>query len=251
MSRPTARFVCESCGKRCPEFDSVCDFCGAPAIAPLLEQETEKAPKLQASRASEVTVKDELRCATGIKTWDEVLAGGIVCPSSALLFGQAGVGKTTRAIAIASQIAKELGGDALYGSAEMPQDMIVRFAKRGGADLSRVLIWEGNKTEAFLREIEGHAPLVTVWDSVQAFRTHGTLDERKVALAAIEDARQRKGVTILISQIGKRGDYLGSNSLRHDVDLAIEMYIDHRAQKRVVYVQKHRYGPSPRRAFEE
>jgi len=198
-------------------------------------------------RASEIERRPVRRVSTGREAWDRALAGGIVCPSSALLFGAAGIGKTTMALAVATKIAEGLGGDALYGSAEMRQEMVVMTADRADADPKRLLIYDGDESEAFVQEIRTHKPRVVVWDSLQAFRRGGELGElaqREVLATAIREGGRCGAVTILLSQVSKAGDYLGSNGFRHGVDATLSLLRDPKGQL-VLAVEKHRFGPSP------
>lgn len=203
-------------------------------------------------RASDVVRRRLTRASTGRAAWDRALAGGFVCPSSALFFGAAGVGKTTIALGVASKLAEGLGGDALYGSAEMSREMVVMTADRAGADSMRLLIYDGDVSEAFIEEIRMHRPRVIVWDSLQAFYRRGELGEiaqREVLAEALREGKRAGAVSILISQVGKAGDFLGSNRATHGADATLELTRDERGQ-RALLVKKNRFGPAPLRVVD-
>lgn len=252
--RPLEEYRCEKCGERYPQYEEVCLECGQPAVA-IVEQELGRRPKSRAKsvRASECKVVPIHKIPTGRAAWDEVLAGGFAYPSSVLVYGQGGIGKSSLLLAVTTHMARLMGGDVLYGSAEMPRGKILQFADRVGADKSRLLVFDDKDGLEFLQEIDRVSPVIVVWDSVQAFQWEGRYGEREqieIFKRAVDKGLREKLLVILVSQVNKSGDFSGHNYMRHDADCTLELKRD-TAGRVLVFVDKNRDGPAPLTACDE
>lgn len=256
--RPLEEFRCAKCGERYPHWEDFCFICLQPALEVVestegLHRKKENRHR-KSVRASDCIVHPIKRLSTGRSAWDEALGGGFVYPSSTLIYGQAGIGKSSMLLAVATHMADALGGDVLYGSAEMPRNMIVQAADRMHANKKRLLVYDESDAVEFLAEVERVDPVIAVWDSVQAFHWEGEQNENaltRVFKSAIAVGLSKKISIMLISQVNKAGDdFTGLNHMRHDVDSTVRMLLS-RADKRMVRVDKHRYGPAPVEACDE
>lgn len=241
-------YTCDGCGAKYPFYQELCEDCREPISAKVITMRPGK--RERSIRASELTPKPIRRVRTNRPAWDKVLGGGFALPSSCLVFGEAGIMKTTLILAISSHIAKELGGDVLFGESEMTRDMVLSSAIRIGADLENLIIYDGNDAEEFFDEADRLEPKVLVLDSIQGFAPESDVELERLVKSSIEYARNQKSLLFLISQISKKGDFLGGNHIRHDVDASIKLARD-QADRRVVEVRKHRYGPAPLREVDE
>jgi DNA repair protein RadA/Sms len=241
--------VCE----RVSEEDcSLCSGCGSlQSYAPSYrenEAEERVAKRRRAQKATEVPKYQFKPHPTGRPAWDEALGGGLVRPSTVLVHGPKGTGKTTAMLHIATSFARKFQGYALYGTAEMSSELLRHYAERIGVDLKRLLIQDAGDAENMLSDIEEFEPAVVVWDSVQAFSWEGSTGEtelRNVLRAGIRASASYEHTALFISQVTKDNDFLGPSELGHGVDVVITLT----KKKNVLYVEcpeKNRFAPTPR-----
>jgi predicted ATP-dependent serine protease len=165
------------------------------------------------------------------------------------------VGKSTRALGLALHVAELTRGKVLYGSAEMPAEHVRLYAERVGASkaaLSRLWVQDSSNAIDLLDNIDQLAPAVVIWDSIQRMTWQGELGDtelRQVVHHAIDAGKRHKLVTILLSQVGKDGAFLGPNGIVHDVDVAIRLTRDDRDLV-VETPDKNRFAPTPMLARE-
>jgi DNA repair protein RadA/Sms len=184
-----------------------------------------------------------------------VLGGGLVKPSSLLLYGPSGVGKSTRALGIAMHAASLLRGKVLYGSAEMPAEHVRLYAERIGVparELERLWVQDSNDALDLLTNIEQIRPAIVVWDSIQRMTWHGELGDvelRQVVHHAIESSQHHGHVAILLSQVSKDQSFLGPSGVGHDVDVVVRLSRDDRDLV-IETPNKNRFAPAPASARE-
>jgi predicted ATP-dependent serine protease len=230
---------------------SVCPNCGnVQSSAPEEDEENpeqRRAKRRKAKPASDVPKRTHVKIPTGRAAWDEALGGGLVRPSTVLVHGPKGTGKTTAMLQIATKVARSLGGYALYGTAEMSAELLRHYAERLGLDLKRLLISDAGDAENLLEDIEEFEPVVVVWDSVQAFTWEGDVGEtelRSVLRAAIRSSASYNTVSLLVSQVTKENEFVGPSEIGHNVDVIVSL----RKKPGVLYVecgQKNRFAETP------
>lgn len=245
-------FVCCACGAGCDGRFTQCPACGA--IGTVTDADDDDGPSSddfapsRAISAHEVELTAPRRCRTGRPAWDTALGGGLVLPSTVLVRGSEGVGKSTGALGVAVHVASALGGCALYASAEMPPALVRQTAERVGVrDLRALYILHGRDAEDVFAAIAWHKPRVVVWDSIQRFELAGELDPVGIVTEAIDDGAEH--ATLFISQVTKIGEARGSSELGHDVDVVLSL---RRAGRRVRVAcdRKNRFGATPASALE-
>ncbi len=191
-------------------------------------------------RASSIGESSPLRVRTMVPELDHLLGGGVVVPSSVVLIGAGGTGKTTRACAIASAVACARRRDALVISAEMPEQSLVVAARRAGARLDRLLIFRTDDIGAALESVAKLKPSAVVYDSIQALEMSGSDAACRALVHRIIRAGEAvAAVSILVSQVAKDGSAYGSNAIEHGPDAVIVIEPDRMG------VKKNRFGPAP------
>jgi DNA repair protein RadA/Sms len=191
-------------------------------------------------RASSIEESSPLRVRTMVPELDHLLGGGVVVPSSLVLIGAGGTGKTTRGCAIASAVACARRRDALVISAEMPEQSLVVAARRAGARLDRLLIFRTDDIAAALDHVAKLKPSAVLYDSIQALERSGSDAACRELIHRIVRAGEAAGaVSILVSQVAKDGSAYGSNAIEHGPDAVIVIEPDRMG------VKKNRFGPAP------
>ena len=182
-----------------------------------------------AKKATQLSTTPTRFTPTGYSAWDEALGGGFVRPSSVLISGPSGVGKSTRALSLAIEYTLRTKKKALYGSAEMPAEHVRMYADRLGyskKELEKLWIQDSGDALDFLSDIDDHKPGVIVWDSIQRFLWEGELGEKELGMtvtAAIHAGRIARSVSLLICHVTKEDIFSGPNGLRHDVDVHLDL----------------------------
>jgi DNA repair protein RadA/Sms len=232
--------------------ETLCSQCGSlqsyATSSEDIETEQPTTKRKRATRAVDVPKFQFKPHPTGRPAWDEALGGGLVRPSTVLVHGPKGTGKTTAMLHIATAFARKFQGYALYGTAEMSSELLRHYAERIGVDLKRLLIQDGGDAENMLSDIEEFQPVVVVWDSVQAFSWEGSTGEtelRNTLRAGIRASADYEHTALFISQVTKDNDFLGPSELGHGVDVVLTL----QRKKNVLYVEcpeKNRFAQTPR-----
>jgi predicted ATP-dependent serine protease len=252
-------YICLACDAQYTSLCLICEKCHATdTVIPLDEDELsemaeESSPRKRAKRATEISTVMPPLISTGRKAWDLVLGGGVARPSSILVAGPSGVGKTSTLLAILASLGKAARRPVLYGSAEMPEEMMATFLNRLNLDRKYLFINTSKQAEDMHDDILELSPVAIVWDSIQRFRVNGSLGEvelRDVVTGAIESGERVKATSFLISHVTKDENFMGPNGIGHDVDVIIHL---RKVGENVVSVEtreKNRHAPTPLTATE-
>ena len=251
-------FRCVQCGTATEVHTLVCAICGAFETVLPSEEVCPPDERPLVVRADKLPARRIRRVLTGRASWDDLFkdpitkAPGIVLPSSALVYGEAGVGKTTTLTAVGAHLAGQLGGGCLFASAEMSREMVAHSARFARADLGRLWLSDEHAFEALCAFAYQHRPKVVVWDSAQGF-AGGVRDAEGEAVRFAKEAcavgRRIKAITFIVSQINKDGTFRGSNEMVHEVDASVRLF-RHKGQKRAE-MTKHRFGQAPYEVADE
>lgn len=233
----------------CPE----CQGVHTMARKPEPHEDVQNLPTIsrRAKRASTISADLVEKIQTGNVAWDKALDGGLVRPSSMLVCGKAGVGKSTQAIAIAAHIGMLLDEPVLYGSAEMPDELFAHIARNRlnlkKEALDNIYVTDTNDLASMLADVDDIEPCMIIWDSMQRFRAEGEEGDvvlRKVVHDAIEIGKEHNAITMLVSQITKGDDFAGRNTIRHDVDCVVDL-VKVKTGISVQVLDKNRWGRTP------
>lgn len=165
---------------------------------------------------------------TGHAVVDSLLGGGFQLGTATTLYGDAGLGKSTLALALASGL-----GRTLVACPEMGRTLLTQTARRAGADLSRLVVapepeeWQTHATGA----------RVVLIDSVSRMRA--PLDTLAQAIAW---AKRANGVALLIAHLTRDGQPLGGSAIEHDPDCVIRLHKQRGAV--VLETEKCRWAPT-------
>lgn len=253
-------YVCLACGNGLEHFSPICPSCASAETvtrSQAAEEASQKSSRNRAQNAARISTRLPTLTPTGRKAWDIALGGGFVKPSSVLIYGPRGVGKSTSALRIAIHVAKTLNRKALYGSAEMPKEHLRIMVDKIGipaADLKYLYINDSGNFEDMMEDVLTLKPVITAWDSIQRFKIDDELGEielKKVVTGAIELGNSVRGVSLLLSQVNKEDDFMGSNGIGHDVDALLSLRKVGPNLIAVECLEKNRFAPTPLTATEQ
>ena len=213
----------------------VCEGCGRTETYAIAQCSSSD---LRAIPASEVTLTDLERYATGDESLDSALLGGFVRPSTLTAFGVAGVGKSRSTLRWATHL-----GATLLVSLEMPIKLAVLSAREARADLSKLYIVEHEDWQAEAARVRAKT---VVFDSYQYSQKQRVLRGSKVPLVChelSEWAKQNNGIGILVAHQNKKGRVSGTTAAEHWPDYLFK-FERHGNDSAKIIISKARYSPS-------
>lgn len=171
---------------------------------------------------------------TGIPELDRVLGGGVVCGTTLLFGGSRGSGKSTITMqACAGFVGGEGRPKACFASAEMPEMLLLAYAKRLGLATSKIKLVvdpQGLDVDKLFEDVLAFGASLLVLDSLQTAYVadkKGDLGNPSMVEAVtnmVTSFAAAKGVAVfLIGHLGKLGDYAGSERVQHLVDGLLRM----------------------------
>ncbi|GHU09500.1 DNA repair protein RadA [Alphaproteobacteria bacterium] len=259
MVKLKVKFVCQNCGAQYSKWSGKCEQCGEWNT--LLEQEAEDTGKsavsksansgkpLTAQTINSIDAKDEKsRLKTGFADLDEVLGGGILPASVALLAGQPGIGKSTLLLQLCSKIA--LNVPVLYVSGEESANQVKlraqRIAKSHDENLSFASSTSADDIAATIRS--GAYKLVII-DSIQTLSLSeissapGTVSQvSNCGNVIIRAAKTSDTAVIIVGHVTKEGTLAGPKILEHLVDVVLNFEGDRYGGFKTLRAVKNRFG---------
>lgn len=196
---------------------------------------------------------------TGLDWFDSALGGDGFVPSSVMMLtGDAGCGKTTLALQLADAI-KSQGHECLFNTGEQSLYQVAMTSERLGLEsgytcgqdilcsdvIDHARDLQKSKRQTFL--IQDSLP--TLDDGKYGDGgTTGRTPMRCVEMLA-EWAKSTYGIVIFINHVGKNGDFIGRNTVKHAIDQHAEVWFDRekRSQtygERLFKLSKNRFGVS-------
>lgn len=255
-----SHYECEACGEPHNQFELICYACQSSdtiisTLGDGLDElnEDDIKPRRRAKRALNISSALPPKVSTGRAAWDIVLGGGLVLPSSVLIPGPAGVGKSTCLLKIADAVGTLLKRRVLYGSAEMPGEHIRQVCDRLKLSMKYLYINDSSHAEDMHEDILHLKPAVIIWDSIQRYTVNGAsgmLALRGVVQGAIESGNRAKAASLLVSHVTKEDDFMGENGIGHDVDVIVYLLKVGHNMISVETREKNRFAPTPLTANE-
>lgn len=210
---------------------------------------------------NDIEVPPELRMThkTGIDFFDASMGGEGLTPSASILFtGGPGAGKTTVMLQLANSWTKQ-GHIALYNTNEEAAVQVKKTVERLRLNDGFIIGQDRlvpnvlNHCDFLAKKYPGKRILL-INDSLQ------TLDDGKYSNGGTNGASQVRvtemvinwckstfGVSVLIGQVTKAGEFAGKMQVKHAVDCHAHLYIDDKPKsetygERIFEVEKNRYG---------
>lgn len=259
MPKPKIKFICQNCGTSYAKWAGKCDNCNQWNT--LLEQaidETEaktalakgaaSGKKLDTISVNKITPTDaKSRLKTSFPELDQVLGGGILLGSVALLAGQPGIGKSTLLMQIASHISDKK--PVLYISGEESAGQVKLRAVRLGASSDQLHFASSTSGNDIAKTIEeGNYSLVIV-DSIQTLSlaeissAPGTVSQvSNCGNLIIRAAKSTDTAVIIVGHVTKDGTLAGPKVLEHLVDVVLNFEGDRYGGFKTVRAVKNRFG---------
>jgi DNA repair protein RadA/Sms len=251
-------YVCSKCGYKTGRWAGKCSNCGEwNTLEEFVETKTPVASfattNLTSGRKLKTvsTSKDD-RILTGISEFDRVVGGGLVTDSFNLLSAPPGCGKSTLAIMVADRMIS-LGYNVLYASGEESASQIKnRAARLGLKHTDEMYISDSSNLDFAIDEIKKYDIDFIVLDSIQTFYLNeflpskqGNPTQTNGVVSALKDIckqSDKKRCVLAISQMNKKEEIAGYNSIPHIVDACLYLEGDDSDPLRILHATKNRFG---------
>ena len=243
-------FLCSACGDDFPKWNGQCPSCkewGTLSEFKVLGKKKNTKTEYRDYRPLNDILETEpgKRLTTGIIEADRVLGGGLLPGSLLLLGGNPGVGKSTLALHICSDINKPV----LYVSAEESEEQIAIRAKRINVESKNLHLSSENDLNGILTHIDRISPALVIIDSIQTI-LNSDLDSLPGSPSQIRDcgqkflevSKQKNVIIIIIGHVTKEGTIAGPKMLEHMVDTVLYLEGDDRYEHRILRSAKNRFG---------
>ena len=247
------KYVCSECGHeetkwmgRCPECGSWNSFAEEKLI--FSKAESSKTPIIDASvrKLSEVPYDKSMRVSSKIDELDRVLGGGVMKPSSVLVGGEPGVGKST----IMLQMLSNLSGDGtvLYVSGEESPSQVRLRAERLKVNAEKISIFCDTRLEALSEALERIKSSYVVVDSLQTLSSSsvasmaGSPNQIKTCCMELSLLAKKIGASIFfVGHVTKEGTIAGPKIVEHMVDTVL-YFEGAETGMRLLRASKNRFG---------
>ena len=254
MKEGAVRYVCSECGHieakwtgRCPECGSWNTF-SEEKVVPKQKGKAEPAPVIDESvrKLSEIPYEKAMRVSSGIDELDRVLGGGVMRPSSVLVGGEPGIGKSTIMEQMLSNLAD--AAEVLYVSGEESPSQVRLRAERLGLRSDRISVFCDTRLEALLDIIERIRPGYIVIDSLQTLYSAsvaslaGSPNQVRACCMELSLLAKRIGSAIFfIGHVTKDGNIAGPKIVEHMVDTVL-YFEGAESGMRLLRASKNRFG---------
>lgn len=228
-------YVCSECGREETKWMGRCPSCGSWNTFTEEKVIKESKDKTQAAmpiidkalkKLSDVNVDKAFRFSSGISELDRVLGGGIMRPSSILVGGEPGIGKSTIMLQMISSAAEI--GKVLYVSGEESPSQVKLRAERLKLNLEKINIFCDTRLEALVEAVEDLKPAVVVVDSLQTLSTStvpsiaGSPNQMRACCYALSMLAKTDDIALfLIGHVTKEGTIAGPKIVEHLVDTVL------------------------------
>ncbi|MCU0652033.1 MAG: DNA repair protein RadA [Candidatus Omnitrophica bacterium] len=252
-------FSCQTCGYqapkwlgRCPDCNSWNTFVEEDYALPSSGKQKERTAlyKDEPVLLKDVEVKEGQRFKTGISELDRVLGSGIVKGSVILIGGDPGVGKSTIALQVSSQLAKQ-NHTVLYISGEESVHQTTLRAQRLGYESKEGNLYIVNQTdlELITEYIKKIKPEVVIIDSIQVIfdpavgSAAGSVAQVRECSGMLTQLAKTTGTSMfIIGHVTKEGSIAGPRVLEHIVDTVLYFEGDRFSIYRILRATKNRFG---------
>ena len=197
----------------------------------------------------DVEAQEAQRLKVGIGELDRVLGGGIVAGSVTLIGGDPGIGKSTIALQLCHELARQ-GKKILYVSGEeSPQQTKLRAVRVGANVSENFYIVNALDIEQILGAIKKFVPDCVVIDSIQVVyhaqlsSSAGSVSQVRECAALLTQLAKQTGISVfLIGHVTKEGTLAGPRVLEHIVDTVLYVEGELFSHYRILRAFKNRFG---------
>lgn len=251
-------FSCQSCGYQSPKWLGKCPDCNSWNT---FVEEDYQAPVLSGSKEritlykdepvliKDIKLKENSRVKTGIAEFDRVLGSGIVRGSVVLIGGDPGIGKSTIALQVSSELAKQKHKVLYISGEESAQQAAIRAKRLGASDPENLYIVNQTDLTLISEYIKKLKPEVVIIDSIQVIfdpsisSAAGSVSQVRECAALLTQIAKSTDTTIfIIGHVTKEGSIAGPRVLEHIVDTVLYFEGDRFALYRILRAVKNRFG---------
>ncbi len=253
MSKRESIFICQNCGHESPRWLGHCPSCGEWNTFAEERAVTKRSAGKPAKSAAQPVLLDDVelgarpRIPTSHPELDRVLGGGFVPGSVVLLGGDPGIGKSTLAMQLVSQLSST--GRVLYASGEESLSQLKLRARRLEIGTNNLYLLAETEAEAIEERTQELKPGFLVVDSIQAMTTAalagaaGSVGQVRESAARFQRLAKSEDVTtLIIGHVTKFGTLAGPKTLEHIVDTVLYFEGDRFQQYRILRAVKNRFG---------
>lgn len=235
MKEVQKRYVCSECGHteskwmgRCPECNSWNSF--EEEIVSATNKSKASPPSLSLDnrvvKLSEIRSDEAVRLSTGFDELDRVLGDGVMLPSSVLIGGEPGIGKSTLMLEMLSFLST--ANDVLYVSGEESPSQVKLRGERLSLNLSNISIFCDTRLEVLEQTIEKLEPKIIIVDSLQTLYSssvtsiQGSPNQIRTCCLVLSNVAKRLGCSIFfVGHVTKDGSIAGPKIVEHMVDTVL------------------------------
>ena len=177
-------------------------------------------------KLSEIRSDEAVRLSTGFDELDRVLGGGVMLPSSVLIGGEPGIGKSTLMLEMLSFLST--ANDVLYVSGEESPSQVKLRGERLGLNLSNISIFCDTRLEVLEETLEKLSPKIIIVDSLQTLYTssvasmQGSPNQIRTCCLILSNIAKRLGCSIFfVGHVTKEGSIAGPKIVEHMVDTVL------------------------------
>ncbi len=256
MARESAvQYVCSECGHVESKWNGRCPECGAwnsftEEKAPLKLKQTGKEPQSvmddSVRKLSDIPIESTMRISSGIDELDRVLGGGVMRPSSVLVGGEPGIGKSTIMIQMLSSLSES--SSVLYVSGEESPSQVRMRADRLGLRSDSISVFCDTRLEALLETIGKLSPGYIVVDSLQTLYSAsvasmaGSPNQVRACCMELSLLAKKIGAAIFfVGHVTKDGSIAGPKIVEHMVDTVL-YFESAETGLRLLRASKNRFG---------
>ena len=251
----TVQYICSECGHieskwngRCPECGSWNSFVeekviskkakGAPADATVMDDSVRM--------LSDIPIESTMRISSGMDELDRVLGGGVMRPSSVLVGGEPGIGKSTIMIQMLSNLSSS--ASVLYVSGEESPSQVRMRSDRLSLRTDSISVFCDTRLEALSEAIEKVRPGYIVIDSLQTLYSAslpslaGSPNQVRACCMELSLLAKKIGAAVFfVGHVTKDGNIAGPKIVEHMVDTVL-YFESAESGLRLLRASKNRFG---------
>ena len=230
----TTVYVCRECGREESKWTGRCPDCGSWNS---FEERNVTPQKTAADKTktvidddvrtlSEVPYEKTLRVSSRMEELDRVLGGGVMRPSSVLVGGEPGIGKSTLLLELLANLSEY--APVLYISGEESPSQVRLRAERLNLPTDKIQIYCDTRLEALVETVERIRPGYIVVDSIQTLSSSqsessaGSPNQIKTCSMELSVRAKKIGSAIFfIGHVTKDGIIAGPKIVEHMVDTVL------------------------------